>query len=83
MNWIVNSNLSDLLYSSGLTHQGCWEELDSYTQQCIETFAQLVVLRAVGLVISDLADPRDEPNNLLAKKILVHFGMERNDESTS
>lgn len=28
-------NLEDILYHSGLTAQGCWEELDSYAQEAI------------------------------------------------
>ena len=27
--------VDDILYESGLTAQGCWEQLDSYAKECI------------------------------------------------
>jgi hypothetical protein len=39
----VNDQLENLLYQSGLTAQGCWDELDDYAKQGIEKFAELIV----------------------------------------
>ena len=39
----MNDQLENLLYQSGLTAQGCWDELDDYAKQGIEKFAELIV----------------------------------------
>ena len=39
----MNDRLEDLLYQSGLTAQGCWDELDDYAKQGIEKFAESIV----------------------------------------
>jgi hypothetical protein len=39
----MNDKLEDLLYQSGLTAQGCWDELDDYAKQGIEKLAELIV----------------------------------------
>jgi hypothetical protein len=38
----MKDKLEDLLYESGLTAQGCWDELDDYARQGIEKFAELL-----------------------------------------
>ena len=38
----MNERFEELLYKSGLTAQGCWDEMDEYAQQAIERFAELV-----------------------------------------
>lgn len=38
----MKDKLEDLLYQSGLTAQGCWDELDDYARQGIEKFAELL-----------------------------------------
>jgi len=39
----MNERIEHCLYQAGLTAQGCWDELDSYAQEGIERFAELVV----------------------------------------
>ena len=39
----MNQKLQDLMYHSGLTAQGCWDEMDEYDKQAIERFAELIV----------------------------------------
>lgn len=38
------------MYQSGLTAQGCWDEMDQYDQQAIERYAQMIVLECVRAV---------------------------------
>jgi len=33
----------DLMYQSGLTAQGCWDEIDDYGREAIEKLAVLIV----------------------------------------
>jgi hypothetical protein len=44
----MNQRIEHCLYQAGLTAQGCWDELDDYTKQGIEKFAQLIVKECVN-----------------------------------
>lgn len=39
----MNDRLENLLYQSGLTAQGCWDELDDYAKQGIERLAKMII----------------------------------------
>jgi uncharacterized protein YutE (UPF0331/DUF86 family) len=39
----MNARMQDLLYESGLTAQGCWDQMPEYDRSAIEKFAQLIV----------------------------------------
>lgn len=39
----MNERFEQCLYLSGLTAQGCWDELDAYAKQGIHKFAELIV----------------------------------------
>lgn len=39
----MNDRLENLLYQSGLTAQGCWDELDDYARKGIERLAKMIV----------------------------------------
>jgi len=39
----MNERIEHCLYQTGLTAQGCWDELDDYARQGIEKFAELIV----------------------------------------
>lgn len=60
----MNKQLEDLMYKSGLTAQGCWDKMDSYDQQAILEFAQLIVQECAELAY-------DGPRG-----ILEHFEVE-------
>ena len=45
----MNQKLQDLMYHSGLTAQGCWDEMDEYDKQAIEKFAELIVKECVDI----------------------------------
>ena len=64
----MNDNIENCLYKSGLTAQGCWDELDDYAKQGIEKFAELIVQECAELSVG-------YPGNV---KLLImnHFGME-------
>lgn len=46
----MNKQLEQLLYESGLTAQGCWDELDTYDKQAIERFAKLIIQDCIRCV---------------------------------
>ena len=39
----IDNKLEDLMYSAGLTAQGCWDQLDSYDKEAIQKYADLIV----------------------------------------
>ena len=49
----MTEHLEHLLYESGLTAQGCWDELDEYARQGIEKFALLIVRECANQCLSD------------------------------
>ena len=65
----MNQKIQDLMYHSGLTAQGCWDEMDDYDKQAIEKFAELIVLKCAE--IADTAEPF-----LASDLIKQHFGVE-------
>ena len=67
----MNDKLENCLYKSGLTAQGCWDELDDYAKQGIEKFAKLVVLECARVVKAS------SPNGMIGvTAIRIHFGVE-------
>jgi hypothetical protein len=44
---LVNELIEHCLYESGLTADGCWNELDDYAREAILRFAQLLIQEAV------------------------------------
>jgi hypothetical protein len=72
----MNERLDDLMYSSGLTAQGCWDEMDDYAKQAIEKFAQLIVKECIRLCDEvDLAGADD-----CIDKIKDNFGVEESKQ---
>jgi hypothetical protein len=63
--------MEDLLYQSGLTAQGCWDELDDYAKQGIEKFAKLIVREC-----ADIATINQHQYNSVGDYVLKHFGVE-------
>jgi hypothetical protein len=51
---VMNERIEHCLYQAGLTAQGCWEDLDTYTQEGIEKFALLIVRECMRMC--DCAD---------------------------
>jgi len=70
----MNEQIEKLMYHSGLTAQGCWDEMDDYDKQAIEKFAELIVHECVDMV--DNAVTHREPASTYANKIKQHFGVE-------
>ena len=64
----MNDKLENCLYKSGLTAQGCWDELDDYAKQGMEKFADLIINECAELSVGYTGNVK-----LL---IMNHFGME-------
>lgn len=46
----MNESFDNLMYNAGLTAQGCWDEMDSYQQEAIVKFAELIVKDCISIV---------------------------------
>ena len=74
----MNKQIEHCLYEAGLTAQGCWEDLDTYTQEGIEKFAELIVQECIDIISPytvRMSRPGEEylhPINEIKK----HFGVE-------
>ena len=74
----MNKQIEHCLYQAGLTAQGCWEDLDTYTQEGIEKFAELIVQECIDIISPytvRMSRPGEEylhPINEIKK----HFGVE-------
>jgi hypothetical protein len=44
----MNTVMEDLMYRSGLTASGCWDQMDEYDRKAVEKFAELIVRECVS-----------------------------------
>ena len=51
----MNTVMEDLMYRSGLTASGCWDQMDEYDRKAIEKFAELIVKECVEINKEELA----------------------------
>ena len=71
----MNERIEHCLYQAGLTAQGCWEDLDTYTQENIEKFAELIVQKC-----ADIGQQYADGNYEVPNQILEYFGMQEPEE---
>ena len=69
----MNQKIQDLMYHSGLTAQGCWDEMDDYDKQAIEKLAELIVRECAAEADKQTIYCRGIP---WGKWIKEHFGVE-------
>lgn len=48
----MNNRIEDLMYQSGLTASGCWDDLDDYAHTAIEKFGKLTVEDCIQVLIN-------------------------------
>lgn len=74
----MNERIEHCLYQAGLTAQGCWEDLDTYMQEGIEKFAELIVGECIDTVQRRcIGDHNREDQEVLrcVADIKQHFGV--------
>jgi hypothetical protein len=69
----MNQKIQDLMYHSGLTAQGCWDEMDDYDKQAIEKFAELIVKECASVADQHVVEGDWD----IAKIIKQQFGFEK------
>lgn len=65
------TKFDDLMYESGLTAQGCWDEMDDYDKEAILRFAKLIVKEC-----ADIATINAHQYQTPGTYVLKHFGVE-------
>ena len=71
----MNQKIQDLMYHSGLTAQGCWDEMDEYDKQAIEKFAELIVRECEQVSLKN-SHRDDDMGAIIARQIKQQFGVE-------
>ena len=46
----MDSKIDDLMYQSGRTASGCWDQLDSYDREAIEKFGELIIKECISVI---------------------------------
>ena len=70
----MNKQFDDLMYSAGLTAQGCWDQMDEYDRDAILKFAQLIVAECIDVVSDCSVEYCTRPQ--IVSEIREHFGVE-------
>ena len=60
----------ELMYHSGLTAQGCWDEMDDYAREAINRYANLLVAECARCALAN-----DDP--FTSQDIFKHFGLDK------
>ena len=66
----MDSKIDDLMYKSGLTASGCWDQMDSYDKEAVEKFAELIVREC-----ADIATMNQFQWDSAGGYVLKHFGI--------
>lgn len=61
--------MEKLMYDSGLTAQGCWDQMDSYDKEAIMKFAELIVRECIDYCGENLS-------KTVGGALKLHFGVE-------
>ena len=73
----MNDKFDTLLYESGLTAQGCWDQMDEYDRSAIMKFAELIVRDCLEIVEDEDDGSVDtRPVRWAMHRIKKHFGVE-------
>ena len=77
----MNQHFDNLMYQSGLTAQGCWDEMDDYAKQAIAKFAEMIVQECAeqSMSIGRYNTPSGITPDLsiaIAVGLKKHFGVE-------
>ena len=68
----MNEIIEHCMYESGLTADGCWNELDDYAKESIERFAVLIVKKCAEKVDHIVSEGGKTKGDLIRE----HFGIE-------
>ena len=68
------TRLEDLMYLSGLTASGCWDELDEYDRKAIEKFGELIVKECLT-IMQDANQSKLRLSDAMWNT-KIHFGVE-------
>jgi len=74
----MNKRMEHCLYQAGLTASGCWEDLDTYTQEGIEKFAELIVAECASRLVDMDQQVKGQHNYYkhASIQVLLHFGIQ-------
>ena len=62
----MNERIEELMYQSGLTAQGCWDEMDEYDRTAILKFSELIIQECIEI---------SQVGSITESKLKEHFGI--------
>lgn len=68
------SRIEELMYKSGLTADGCWDQMDDYDRNAILNLAKYIVEECASLFQLTFTD--EQYQRRIDKTIIKHFGIE-------
>lgn len=72
----MNEIIEHCMYESGLTADGCWNQLDDYAKEAIERFAKLIVRECAEYAErTGILNDADYEGEMIADAIKEHFGV--------
>lgn len=77
------SVFEELMYRSGLTAQGCWDQMDQYNRDAIIRFAQLIVDESCVVLDKWRGEPFPFDEDVAQSLIRDHFGVTRNNATAT
>jgi hypothetical protein len=84
----MSDKLDELMYCSGMTAQGCWDEMDSYQQNAINLLVKYVAKECMSVIVqnrnfaSQHKWPATELANVCLYEIDKLFGVQENGKET-
>jgi hypothetical protein len=64
----MNDLIENLMYQSGITVSGCWDEMDDYDQAAIERLVDVVARGCIAICISNALDEMDSDGRTTSAK---------------
>lgn len=67
----MNDKFEHLMYQSGLTADGCWDQMDAYDKEAIMKFAVLIVHETLKVATAGL-----QFGPSMQEAVYIYFGIE-------
>ena len=84
----MTDKIEHLMYCSGMTAQGCWDEMDSYQQNAINSLVKYVAIECMNVIVqnrkyaSEHKWPASELANVCLYEIDKTFGVTEDGKET-
>lgn len=71
----MNNKFEDIMYLSGMTAQGCYDQMDEYQKESIQKFGELIINETLVAIMS-IRDRSHSDRKHYYNAVKSHFGIE-------